>query len=99
MVTDGPDGAVLVVRVVSRAGRDEVDGVRDGALVVRLAAPPVENAANDALVRVLADRLGLPRRAIAIVTGMRSRSKHVRIAGLTAAEVRRRLAGDLPSSG
>ncbi len=98
MVQDGPGGAVLTVRVVPRAGRSEVAGVRHGALLVRLAAPPVDDAANDALVALLADRLDVPRRAITIVAGARSRLKRLRIAGMDGAELQRRLgAGGAPA--
>jgi hypothetical protein len=61
------------------------------AVKIRLAAPPVDGAANEELVRFLAERLGLPRSAVTIATGARGRRKIVRIAGLTAAEARQRL--------
>ncbi len=67
------------VRVQPRASKDEVAGVRDGALRVRLRAPPVEGAANDALVDFLADELGLSRRQVRIVSGLGSRSKIVEV--------------------
>jgi uncharacterized protein (TIGR00251 family) len=94
-IENGPGGAELVVRVVPRAGRDAVAGVRDGALLLRLAAAPVDGAANEALVRVLAETLGVPRRAVALVSGERSRRKRVRIAGLTAADAGHRLSAIL----
>jgi len=59
--------------------------------VVRLAAPPVEGAANDALIDLLAERLSVPRRAIRIVSGERGRQKRVAIAGVTAAIAHGRL--------
>ena len=62
-------------------------GTRDGALLVRLAAPPVEGAANDALIEFLAKRLGAPRRAVRIVSGERGRQKRVAIAGVKADQV------------
>jgi uncharacterized protein (TIGR00251 family) len=65
--------------------------VREGALEVRVGAPPVEGAANDALVELLARELELPRRAVTLVSGEHGRSKRVRIEGLTLAEVRARL--------
>jgi uncharacterized protein (TIGR00251 family) len=65
--------------------------VREGALQVRVGAPPVEGAANDALVELLARELELPRRAVTLVSGEHGRSKRVRIEGLTLAEVRARL--------
>ncbi len=90
-VEDGPAGAVLPVRVIPRAGRNTIAGVRLGALLVRLAAAPVDGAANEALVRVLADGLDLPRRSVTIVSGERARDKRVRIAGLAAAALNERL--------
>src|SRR5262249_1630313 len=78
----------MVVRVVPRAKKTEISGERDGALVVRVAAPPVEGAANDALVEFLAKRLGVPKRAVQIVGGERGRLKRVAIAGVTDAQVR-----------
>ena len=72
------------MRVVPRAGRSGVAGMRDGALLVRLAAAPVDGAANAELIEVLAQALGLPKRRIEIVGGDRSRSKRVRVIGLDA---------------
>lgn len=72
----------LDVRVTPRAGRSEIAGLRDGALLVRLAAAPVDGAANDELIALLAHALRIPKRDIAIVSGDRSRAKRVRIAGL-----------------
>ncbi len=94
-IDDRPGGAEVSVRVIPRAGRDVVAGERDGALLVRLAAAPVDGAANDALVRILAETLGVPRRAVTLVSGERSRRKRVRIAGLTAGDAARRLSAIL----
>jgi uncharacterized protein (TIGR00251 family) len=82
------NGELIDVRVVPRAGRSGVAGVRDGALLVRLAAAPVDGAANAELIAVLADALHLPKRSIQIVSGDRSRAKRVRIDGMTPAAVR-----------
>ena|SRR5688500_6775578 len=81
------------VRVVPRAGRSEVADMRDGALVIRLAAAPVDGAANAELIEVLARALHRPKRDITIVSGERSRHKRVRVAGMNAAEVVGRLLG------
>lgn len=79
---------LLAVRVIPRAKKTDVAGTRDDALLVRLAAPPVDGAANDALVGFLAARLHVPRRAVRIVSGERGRRKRVVIAGVTADRVR-----------
>ena len=94
-LSDSSAGAVLRVRVVPRAGRSALAGVRDGALLIRVAAAPVRGAANDALAEVLASALDLPRRRIQLVSGGRARLKRVRIEGLGASEVVRRLAAAL----
>jgi len=74
--------------VIPRARKTELGGVRDDALVVRLAAPPVEGAANEALVDYFAALLRLPRRAVRIVSGERGRRKRIALAGVTAEAVR-----------
>jgi uncharacterized protein (TIGR00251 family) len=86
-----PPASTVHVRVIPRAKRTAVDGERAGAILIRLAAPPVDGAANDALVAFLAETLDLPRRDITIVTGMTSRDKRVQIAGLDSQSIRRRL--------
>lgn len=91
-LTEQPGGVTIPIRAVPRAARNALDGVAEGALRVRLAAPPVEGAANKALVAFLAEVLGVPKRDVAIATGERGRRKLVRVAGLTAGEARRRLA-------
>ena len=88
--TDG----LLRVRVQPRASRSEIVGWRaDGTLSVRVAAPPVEGRANAALAALLADALGLRATAVTVERGTRGRDKLVKVAGLTPAEVRRRIGG------
>jgi len=84
-------GVRLEIRVMPRASRAALAGVRDGRLVVRVSAPPVEGAANDAAVEVLAHALDLPRQAVRIVAGGTSRNKTVAVAGVTETYVRERL--------
>jgi hypothetical protein len=91
MVSETPGGTIVEVRVMPRAGRTRLAGVRGGALLVQLTAAPVEGAANDALVALLAERLDVPRRAISILSGARSRTKRVRVQGVPAGVVRERL--------
>jgi uncharacterized protein (TIGR00251 family) len=75
------------VRVVPRAGRSGFAGVRDGAIVVRLAAAPVDGAANKELIALIARTLKVPKRDVEIVAGERARTKRVRVAGMSAAQV------------
>lgn len=89
MITATAAGVELTVRVIPRARKTEISGERDGALVVRVAAPPVEGAANDALVEFLSAALRVPRRAIQILSGERGRQKRIAIAGVTIDAVRR----------
>ena len=72
----------LEIRVIPRAGRSGFAGLRDGALLVRLAAAPVDGAANDELIALIAKALRIPKRDITIVSGERARSKRIRIAGI-----------------
>lgn len=90
-LTEAGSGVVLQVRVTPRSSRHRVDGVLGDALKIRLQAPPVEGKANEALVEFLAEQLDVPRRAVQLEAGAQSRTKRVRIAGLTGAEVQRRL--------
>jgi uncharacterized protein (TIGR00251 family) len=78
-----PAETVITVRVIPRSPRTRIDGMRGDAFLVRLAAPPVDGAANDALIAFLAEHLDLPRRNIRIVSGGRSRDKKVGISGLS----------------
>jgi uncharacterized protein (TIGR00251 family) len=81
-------GVRFAVRVQPRAPRSAVAGVHAGALRVRLAAPPVDGAANEELVRVLAEWLGVARRDVSIVGGAASRSKLVDVRGVGVEAVR-----------
>lgn len=90
-LTEGPDGVILPIRAVPRAPRDALAGVSDGALRVRIAAPPVEGAANKALLAFLAATLDLPRRDLTLLAGEKGRHKRVLVRGLTGVEVLTRL--------
>jgi uncharacterized protein len=83
--------AVLAVRVIPRSPRTRVDGRRGDAILIRLNAPPVDGAANDALIAFLSDVLEVPRRSISIVSGERSRDKRVRVEGIDVAAALARL--------
>ena len=75
-------GVSFAVRVLPRAQRNAFQGVREGALVVRLAAPPLEGRANAALQAFLAEALGVRRNQVSIRTGEKSRNKVVRVEGV-----------------
>lgn len=87
------DHALLRVRVQPRAKRSEVAGQRDGAVVIRVAAPPVDGKANAALCRFVADVVGVPRRAVSVARGESGRDKLLRVEGLDTDAVRRALLG------
>ena len=84
-------GVTLRVRVQPRAARDGVVGERAGALLVRLTAPPVEGAANAALVRLLAREIGRPPSAFSLIRGAGSRDKVLLVDGITSSSLRSKL--------
>ncbi len=84
-------GVRITVRVQPRASRAGVEGVHGGAWRVRVQAPPVEGAANDAVCDLLAEALHVPRRQIRLVSGASGRMKVIEVDGLTVEIVRSRL--------
>ena len=90
-ITAQEGGVTFSVKVVPRAYRNEIAGVQGDMLRLRLTAPPVEGAANKALVKFLAGALKVPERDIEIVAGHTGRQKVVRVAGLSACELDARL--------
>ncbi len=94
-ISESDAGVTFAVRVIPRASRNEIAGVQGGALKVRLTAPPVEGAANAALIELLASRLGVRKRAVSIAGGEKSRAKMVRVEGIT----RQRVEGALLRDG
>ena len=82
---------VLAVYVKPRSSKDAIEGDREGALVVRLTAPPVEGEANAALIRLLGEALDRPTSAVRLLSGATGRRKRVFLAGVTAAEALERL--------
>jgi uncharacterized protein (TIGR00251 family) len=82
------EGAVVfAVRVQPRASKDEVAGLMDGALKVRLRAPALEDRANESLREYLAELLKTPKAAVRILSGHTSRSKRVEVRGVTEQQV------------
>ena len=86
-ITPTATGVRLTLHVQPRAARTEIAGLHGDALKIRLAAPPVDGAANEALIRFLAERLGVSRSAITLVSGATSRRKVVEVSGMTAEAV------------
>jgi len=91
LIRTTPAGVRLQLRVIPRASKTMMNGVRDGRLLLRVTAPPVDGAANAAVVAALAQILDIPRNAVRVVEGETSRNKSVEIAGVSDALVRQRL--------
>jgi uncharacterized protein (TIGR00251 family) len=90
-ITEAERGTAFAVRVIPRASRNEVEGIKGNALKVRVTAPPVKGAANKALVELLAERLKIRKSQIDIVAGRTSRQKMISVVGLQPSEVEERL--------
>jgi len=82
----------ISVRVIPRSKRNSIEW-SPGGLRVRLTAPPVDGAANDALVSLLAERLGIAKRDISVVHGATSRQKIVELSGMTPEQVKQKVIG------
>lgn len=91
--------ARLTVHVLPRASRSEIAGWREGALRVRLTAPPVDGAANNALTDFLASTLGVRRAEVMLISGHTSRTKVVQVSEMTDEDLRARLEALLPENG
>ena len=91
IVQDGKSGAVLTVYVQPKASRTEIVGIHGDALKIRVAAPPVGGAANDELIRYVADRCAVPRAAVRIQSGAEGRRKLLCLKGISAELVMARL--------
>ena len=80
-MTRGSRELRIEVRVTPRGGRDSIDGVRDGQLLVRVVAAPADGAANESVLRLVAQAAGVPRRAARLVAGATGRHKLVAVEG------------------
>jgi len=87
-ITEKPRAVQFAIRVSPRASRDAIGGAHDGALKIKITAPPVDGAANAAIVKLLSKRLHVPKRDVRIVSGESSKTKRVEIAGVDAARIR-----------
>ena len=97
MIVASGSGIEIHVRVVPRASRPGFAGVRDDAIVLRLQSAPVDNAANEELIERIAAALRVAKRDVSIVSGEKSRSKRLHVAGLDVPTARSRL-GLLPTA-
>ena len=86
---EAQEAVTLGIRIQPRASKNGMARMADGTLKIRLTAPPVNGAANDALVRYLADSFGVPRSAVEILSGHTARQKVVRITGIDHRDVQR----------
>lgn len=91
-LTETKTGLALKVRVLPRSSRTEVSGVQDGALRLKIMAPPVEGQANEACLRFLADALGIRKSQVTLVAGPTSKTKTFAISGLDRRDLESRLA-------
>jgi hypothetical protein len=90
-IRDTPGGAVFAIKLHPRAKQNAITGVVGGALKLAVTAPPVDGRANEACIEFLASLFAVPRSSITIASGETSRRKAVRIAGMSADELRRKL--------
>ncbi len=81
-LTEEDDGVTFAVRLIPRAGKSGVVGLHDGALKIRVAAPPVDGAANEALIAYVARLLKIPKRAVTLASGETSKNKRLRVTGV-----------------
>ena len=88
---DVPKKTTIDVKVLPRSSKDEIVGKKDGVYKIKLTAPAIEGKANKALLKLLAKKLGLPKREIRIISGERSRMKSIRINRLTFEQVKKLL--------
>ncbi len=86
------DGVCIFIKVQARSSKNEIGGLIAGELKIKVTAPPVDSAANEAVLRLLADVLGCPRGAVQLVRGHTSRHKQVMIRGLSTETILARIA-------
>jgi uncharacterized protein len=85
-IADTPGGCIIQIKVIPRSPQTMIDGMRGGAILVKLSAPPVEGQANESLLRFIAHICDVPRRAVSLMSGERSRNKAIRVNHVTRAE-------------
>ena len=88
MITNEANAITFTVRVVPRSSRSEIVGEMDGAVKVRLTSPPVDGAANAELIRLIAKKFGVSRSAVEIIGGDTSKTKRLKVSGVTNDQLR-----------
>ncbi len=86
-ISEAQGSVTFSVRVTPRSSRNQIAGLEGAALTIKLTAPPVEGAANAALIEFIAERLGVRKSAVSIVSGGKARNKVVRVTGVTREQV------------
>lgn len=92
-IRESADGVTFAVKVHPRAKKNAITGAVGDALKLAITAPPVDGKANEACIEFFAELLKVPRSSVTIAAGQSGRNKVIRIAGVTAAELRRMLGG------
>ncbi len=90
-VLETTEGIQFKIKVLPRAAKNEISGIQGDALKLRLTAPPVDGAANEACVHFLAEWLNVPKKSVEIISGHTSQHKIVRIIGVKKAEIMKRV--------
>ncbi len=96
-IHDTTDGVSFAVKVHPRARKNAVTGKLGDAIKISITSPPLDGKANDACIGLLADSLDLPRSSVTIASGHNSRNKVIRVNGISAQELRQRLAAAMPT--
>ncbi len=86
-ISETKDGVLFKIRVIPRSSRSEVAGIQNGALKIKIKAPPVEGKANEECIRFLSELFGVARRHIAIAGGATSKNKRISIQGIAKRDI------------
>jgi uncharacterized protein (TIGR00251 family) len=82
------EGGILIsIRVQPGASRDSITGIREGSLAIKLCSPPVDGRANDALIKFISRKVGVPPSSIQIIQGIKNRKKVLSVPGVSADEI------------
>ena len=85
--SESKNGVTITIRVIPRASRSEIVGEHGDAIKIKLASPPVDGSANEELIKLLARTFAVPKSSVEIISGLTSKSKKVRIAGVSGEQI------------